>query len=363
MKKFKIGNFEIPLPIIQGGMGIGVSRSGLSSAVANLGGVGVISAVGLGLYVTTDKVEGRKNFVEHQNEALRAEIRKARAKTSGVLGVNIMSVVNSFADLIKTAVDEKIDIIFVGAGLPLNLPSYLPAGSKTALVPIISSARAAQLICRKWKTQYDVLPDAFVIEGPHAGGHLGFSPEQLKEDKISLEQLLVEVLAAVKPIEEKYNQEIPLIIGGGIYTGQEVYKYLSMGASGVQMATRFITTVECDASDAFKNAFINAKKEDIRIIQSPVGMPGRAIWNDYLQKVADGEKHPVQCPYHCLKSCDFRTAPYCIVDALFNAVNGNMEKGFAFSGVNGYRATKIITVKETIDQIISEYKEAEKASV
>lgn len=343
-------------------MGIGVSRAGLASAVANMGGIGVISAVGLGLYIS-DKYENKKNFIELQKEALRAEIKKARAKTSGVIGVNVMSVLNAAPELIETAVGENIDILFVGAGLPLNLPSYLPAGSKTSLVPIISSGRAAQLICRKWKAQYDVLPDAFVIEGPAAGGHLGFNLEQLAENKITLEQLLLEVLAAVKPIEQKYNKEIPLIVGGGVYTGQDAYKYLNMGASGVQMATRFITTVECDASDAFKNAFINAKKEDIKIIKSPVGMPGRAIWNDFLQKVANGEKQPISCSYHCLKTCDYRTAPYCIVSALFNAVEGNMEKGFAFSGVNGYRATQILTVKETIDQILSEYNEAEKASL
>lgn len=361
MEKFFIGDLEVAVPIVQGGMGIGVSRSGLASAVADQGGVGVISAVGLGLFVS-DEYSNRKDFIELHNTALRKEIRKAREKTKGILGVNIMGVLNNFGELVKTAIDEKIDVVFVGAGLPLTLPEYLPENSNTKLVPIVSSGRATKIICRKWKEQYDRLPDAIVIEGPKAGGHLGFKLEELEDNKFSLEQLLPEIAEAVKPFEDKYNQKIPLIVGGGIYTGADMYKFIQLGASGVQMATRFITTFECDASDVFKNAFINSTEEDIQIIKSPVGLPGRAIINDFLKKVKRGEKHPVNCPYHCLKTCDYRTAPYCIVNALFNAVNGNMQHGFAFSGTNGFRASKIISVKETFEEIIHEYNQAEQTA-
>ncbi len=357
MENFFIGDIKVSVPIVQGGMGIGVSRSGLASAVANEGGVGVISAVGLGLFVS-DEYNNRRDFLELHNSALRQEIRKAREKTKGILGVNIMGVLNNFGELVKTAIDEKIDVVFVGAGLPLDLPGYLPENSKTKLVPIVSSGRAAKIICRKWKDQYNHLPDAIVIEGPKAGGHLGFKLQDIEENKFNLEELLIETAEAVKPFEDKYEQKIPLIVGGGIYTGADVYKFINLGASGVQMATRFITTFECDASDTFKNAFINSTEEDIQIIKSPVGLPGRAIINDFLKKVKNGEKHPVNCPYHCLKTCDYRTAPYCIVNALFNAVNGNMQNGFAFSGTNGYRANKIISVKETFNEIISEFDQA-----
>ncbi|MBM2817154.1 MAG: 2-nitropropane dioxygenase [Ignavibacteria bacterium] len=351
MDSLKIGNLEIPVPIVQGGMGVGISLSGLAGAVANEGALGVISTAGVG-YMEPDF---STNFESATKRALEAQIRKARKETNGILGVNIMVALTNFDDLVKISIDEKIDIIFAGAGLPLNLPKFLTKDSQTKLVPIVSSARAAEIICHHWKKHFDYLPDAIVIEGPKAGGHLGFKQKQIDDPDYSLEKLLFEIKAIVIKYEEKYNAIIPIIVAGGIYTGEDMYKFLNLGASGVQLGTIFVTTHECDASDEFKNMYINAIEKDIRIINSPVGLPGRAVWNDFLQKVKNGEKHPINCHFHCLKTCDYKISPYCILSALLNAAKGNMKNGFAFSGANAYRATKIISVKETIQTLIDEF--------
>jgi len=354
MNELHIGDLTIELPIIQGGMGISVSMSGLAAAVANEGGVGVIAVAGLGLF-EPDYV---KNFIEANNRGLRKEIQKARELTNGVLGVNIMVALSNFAELVKTSISEGIDIIIAGAGLPLNLPEYLTKGSKTKLVPIVSSGRAAKILCSKWKEQYDYLPDAIILEGPKAGGHLGFKRKQLDDPEFALEKLLPDVLEQVKYFEETYDTTIPVIAAGGIYTGEDIKKIMDLGASGVQMGTRFVTTEECDASLKFKQSYIDSKEEDMEIIDSPVGMPGRAIRNEFIEKIARGEKRPVKCPYHCLRTCDIKTTPYCIVSALMNGRKGNFYNGYAFAGANAYRATKIITVKETMESLVSEYKEA-----
>ena len=354
MNELHIGDLTIELPIIQGGMGISVSMSGLAAAVANEGGVGVIAVAGLGLF-EPDYV---KNFIEANNRGLRKEIQKARELTNGVLGVNIMVALSNFAELVKTSISEGIDIIIAGAGLPLNLPEYLTKGSKTKLVPIVSSGRAAKILCSKWKEQYDYLPDAIILEGPKAGGHLGFKRKQLDDPEFALEKLLPDVLEHVKYFEETYHTTIPVIAAGGIYTGEDIKKIMDLGASGVQMGTRFVTTEECDASLKFKQSYIDSKEEDMEIIDSPVGMPGRAIRNEFIEKIARGEKRPVKCPYHCLRTCDIKTTPYCIVSALMNGRKGNFYNGYAFAGANAYRATKIITVKETMESLVSEYKEA-----
>lgn len=358
MKNLQIGNLIIPLPLIQGGMGVGISLSGLAAAVANEGGVGVISSAGLGLLYK----EHSKDFLEANIYGLREEIRKARRMTSGVIGVNVMVAMSNFADMVKTAISEKVDIIFSGAGLPLDLPSFLNKDSHTKLVPIVSSARAAKIICEKWKTKYDYLPDAVVVEGPKAGGHLGFKTAQIDDPDYALEKLIPEVLNEVKPIEEKYDHPIPVIAAGGIYTGQDMYDIMQMGAAGVQMGTRFVTTEECDASEAFKRSYIDASKEDIEIITSPVGMPGRAIGSNFLERVKEGKKQPLQCPFQCIKTCEVSSSPYCIIVALINAVKGNFEKGFAFAGSNAFKATKIITVKELVNSIVSEFKSSHKGN-
>ena len=351
LPKLVIGDLTIPVPIIQGGMGVGISLSGLSSAVANQGGVGVISAAMPGIHepdIATDSAAANIRV-------LTREIRKARELTRGVLGVNVMVALTNYADMVRTAIAEGIDIIFCGAGLPLDLPGFLVPGSKTRLVPIVSSARAAQIICKKWLARFDYLPDAMVVEGPKAGGHIGFKPDQIDDPKYGIEQLVTEVIEIIKPIEAQHQRTIPVIAAGGIYTGADIYAFINRGAAGVQMGTRFVATHECDADAAFKQAYIDAQKEDMVIIKSPVGLPGRAVRNTFIDAVNQGSKTPFKCPYHCLKTCDPEKSPYCIAMALGNARKGKLKHGFAFAGQNAYRVDKIISVKELMTLLQTEY--------
>ncbi len=354
MRELKLGNLSIPVPIIQGGMGVGVSLSGLAVAVANQGGVGVISAAGLGFVHRNPALD----YLQANIEGLKKEIRLAKEKTKGIIGVNVMVAMSNFTDLVKTSIAEKIDVIFAGAGLPFDLPSFLVGDSETKLVPIVSSARAARLICSKWKSTHNYLPDAIVVEGPKAGGHLGFKSEHIEDAHYSLDELVPEVVREVKVFEDQYNASIPVIAAGGIYSGQDIYKIILKGASAVQMGTRFVTTEECDAAMGFKQAYLAANKEDLEIIQSPVGMPGRAIHNGFLEKVKNGLSRPIKCPFHCIKTCDISSSPYCIIQALYNAYKGNLKHGYAFAGTNAYLANKISTVKETFSELIEEFQHA-----
>jgi nitronate monooxygenase len=357
MKGLRIGNLAVAVPIIQGGMGVGISLSGLASAVANEGGVGVISSAGLGLLYR----EFSENFLEASILGLKEEIRKAREKTRGIIGVNVMVAMTNFADMIRTSISEKVDIIIAGAGLPLDLPSFLKKDSTTKLIPIVSSARATKILCEKWKANYNYLPDAVIVEGPKAGGHLGFKEEHINDIDYSLEKLVPEIVSELKIFEDKYDTKIPLIAAGGIYTGEDILNIMNLGASGVQMATRFVTTDECDASPAFKQAYIDAESSDIEIIKSPVGMPGRAILSNFIKKVREGKKQPKKCPFKCIKTCDISKSPYCIIIALINALKGNFENGYAFAGANAFRATKISSVKEIFQSLLKEYKESKQA--
>lgn len=354
MKTLTIGDLQARVPIIQGGMGVGISLSGLASAVANEGEIGVISAAGLGLLYK----KLSSNYTEAGNLGLAREIRDAKEKARGIIGVNIMVALSDFAELVKTSISEKADIIFSGAGLPLDLPSFLKKDSVTKLVPIVSSARAVRIICEKWKNNYDYLPDAVVLEGPKAGGHLGYKENQLEDEQFSLEELLPQIVKEVSFFEEKYDKKIPVIAAGGIYTGEDIKRIMDLGASGVQLGTRFVTTEECDASTAFKETYIKAEEKDIEIIKSPVGMPGRAIACNFLQKVKDGLKQPKACPFKCIKTCDISRSPYCIVTALYNAFKGNFENGYAFAGSNAFKADRIMSVKETIGELIDEWRSA-----
>ena len=356
LKNLRIGNLAAKLPIIQGGMGVGISLSRLASTVANEGGIGVISTAAIGMF----EPDSFTNYLEANIRVLKREIRKARELTKGILGVNIMVALTNFADMVRTSIDERIDIIFSGAGLPLNLPQFLKRTQKTKLVPIVSSGRAASIISKVWLKKYNYLPDAIVVEGPMAGGHLGFKEEQISDPEYSLEKLIPEVIKEVRLFEEKCKKPVPVIAAGGIYTGKDIYKFLQLGASGVQMSTRFVTTYECDASIEFKKAYINSEKEDIVIIKSPVGMPGRVIRNKFIDDVNKGEKKPFKCPYHCIKTCDFKNCPYCIALALANAKKGNLEEGFAFAGTNSYRTKEIISVKELMDSLLEEYENVSK---
>ena len=355
MPKLQIGDLTIDKPIIQGGMGVGISLSGLASAVANEGGIGVISSVGLGLVNPTPKAGYREN----NKIALREEIRKARSKTDGVIGLNIMVAVSDFDDLVKIGIEEKVDIIFIGAGLPLKLPSSVSLDelkkSNTKIAPIVSSGRAAKLIFQSWSKNYNHIPDAVVVEGPKAGGHLGFKREQIDDKNFSLEKLVPEVVEAIQVFEDKFNKKIPVIAAGGVYSGADIYKFMQLGASAVQMGTRFVATHECDANIEFKQKFVDCDKKDITSIKSPVGLPGRALQNDFLTDVSNGIKKPFKCPWECLRTCDYKEAPYCIAIALTQAQKGNLNYGFAFAGSNAYRIDNIISFNEFITSLINEY--------
>ncbi|MGC8765352.1 MAG: NAD(P)H-dependent flavin oxidoreductase [Brevinematia bacterium] len=357
----KIGDLNARIPIIQGGMGVGVSLSGLASAVADEGGIGVIASAAIGMLET----DFRTNFREANRRALKKEIRKARKKTGGIIGVNIMVALSDFDELVNIAVGEGVDLILLGAGLALKNPESLSPEKlgkiSTKIVPIVSSAKAARIIFQYWAKNYNHVPDAVVVEGPLAGGHLGFKKEQINNPLYRLEKILPDVILEIKTFEEQFGKDIPVIAAGGIYTGADIYKFIKLGAKGVQMATRFVATYECDASIEFKKAYVNCKEEDLIIIDSPVGLPGRAIRNKFIDDISEGIKKPFKCLWKCLKTCDFRKVPYCIALALTNAKKGKLKNGFTFAGFNAFRVDKIISVKELIRTLLLEYEIAASA--
>lgn len=342
----KIGNLEINPPIIQGGMGVRVSRAGLAAAVANEGCGGVIASVGLGDYENNPA----SKYVEVNNDALREEIAKARSLTKGIFGVNVMVVLSNYEEFLQVCAEENVDFVISGSGLPLDLPKFF-IGKETKLIPVVSSARALNIICRKWKQNYNRLPDAVVVEGPMAGGHMGYSFEDVTQNKtLSLEEIVKEVVEYANAQETP----IPVIAAGGVFDGADIVKFLKLGASGVQMATRFVCTDECDVDIKFKQAYINAKKEDITIIKSPVGLPGRVLNSEFVERVKRGETIPFKCRYRCLRSCDPKTVPYCIAKVLGDSSRGEMENAFVFAGSNAYRCTEIIPVKTLVNKLKQE---------
>lgn len=358
----KILGRELEVPIIQGGMGIGVSLGRLAGNVALCGGMGVISMANPGF----NEPDFAKKPLEANIRALKQEIRKAYeiAKGKGMIAINAMVAVNHYEELVRAAVEEGVDAIISGAGLPLNL-AKLTKGTKTAAAPIVSSGKAAELLCKSWDKRESTVPDFFVIEGPMAGGHLGFSMEELQKDsKRSVCEILPEVLAAIKPYEDKYERKIPIFVGGGIFDGKDAAQAERLGASGVQIGTRFIATEECDASEGFKQVFLNAAEEDAILIQSPVGMPARAINTPFLQRLKEGISYPPIICNRCLKACPGGTKTiYCISRALIEAVKGNIEDGLVFCGSNVGRIRQMTTVRELMDKLKKEWADARKETV
>ncbi len=350
----KIQELEAKIPIIQGGMGVGISLSGLASAVANAGGIGVISAAEIGMIYED---EFMKNPQQTNRKALIDELERARKKSEkGIIGVNIMVAMSEFYELTEVAIEAGADIVFAGAGLPLGVPIDKLRSSKTKFGVIVSSDRAATLVFKYWDRHYKDIPDIVVVEGPMAGGHLGFKPEQIFDPNFALDKITPPIIKAIKPFEKKYSKKVPVVAAGGIYSGEDIYYFMNViGTDGVQMATRFVATYECDADIKFKEAYIKAKKEDVVIIKSPVGMPGRAIKNKFLEDVDLGKRQPFKCIWQCLKGCDYRRAPYCITQALVNAKKGRFSGGFAFAGANVYRVNKIVSVQELIDELVEGY--------
>lgn len=350
----KLGDLAASVPIIQGAMGVGVSLSKLSSAVANEGGIGMISGVQIGYR----EPDFETNNGEANIRALRKHIRKARERSpKGILGVNLLTAINNYKEMAKAAVEEKIDLIVSGAGLPKELPGFIKS-SKTKIAPVVSSGKAATLISKLWDKRFSYIPDLIIVEGPDAGGHLGFSLDELKdESKPDLKEIVAEVIEAIKPFEEKYNKKVPVVAAGGIFDGGDIAEYLKIGASGVQIGTRFVATHECDADIKFKESYMNCKEGQVQIVQSPVGMPGRAIRNKLVKKV-ELERIPVTKCYNCLKPCNPKETPYCISGALINAVKGEVDKGLIFAGSNAHRIEKIVSVKELIEELTAETKAA-----
>ncbi len=346
LKPLIIRDLEIKVPIIQGGMGVMVSKASLASAVANCGGAGTIASVGLG-YGTQ---ENETHFVEASRDGLIKEIRQAKEWTKGVVGVNVMVALSNYEDLVKTAAKEKADFIVSGAGLPLRLPEFVDDAS-IRLIPIVSSPRAASIIIRTWKKRYNCSPDAIVVEGPKAGGHLGFKFDDLNPPKGgALEAIVTEVLGVVKG----EGLDIPIIAAGGIFDGKDMARFLKLGASGVQMATRFVATFECSVSDKFKELYLAAEEKDVVLIKSPVGMPGRVVMTEFVNRISQGETVPISCGYLCLKTCNPKTVPYCIAKALFHAVKGDFNNAIVFAGSNVPRVKEIVSVKELMDSIVNE---------
>lgn len=346
---------HLDIPIIQGGMGVGVSLGNLAGSVAACGAMGVISSVNAGYR----EADFEKNPFEANIRALREEIKKAFciSKGNGMVALNVMVAVNHYEETVKAAVEEGIEAIISGAGLPLQLPE-LVKGTDTLIAPIVSSGKAAAVICKSWDNKYKVIPDFIVIEGPMAGGHLGFKKEEILNGSAkNPHQILPEVLEAIRPYEENYHKEIPVFVAGGVFDGRDMAAYLKEGASGVQLATRFIATEECDASDKYKQMIIKAEEEDVTIIKSPVGMPGRAIRSPLIQKLDSGDTFPPMICNLCLKACPHGSkTPYCISRALIEAVKGKREDGLFFCGANVGRVRRIVPVKELIDEIVEEWR-------
>ncbi len=349
MKGIKLGDKESKYPIIQGGMGVGVSLHKLAGNVSKEGGIGVISTADIGY----QEEDFNTNPLKANLRAIGTEIKKAReiAGEDKILAVNVMVALKNYADIVKECVKQKIDLIISGAGIPKDLPEYIK-GSKTKIAPIVSSLRCCKLIVKHWITKYNYAPDMIVIEGTEAGGHLGFKPEELEEgNKSKLEDITKDVVNYIKEVEKDTGKEIPVISAGGIWDKNDIEKFLSLGASGVQMATRFVATDECDASEEFKKAYVEASKENIKIIKSPVGMPGRALYNKFIKKV-ENEKSKITKCYGCIKTCDVATTPYCITKALINAVKGNLDEGLIFVGSNVHKIEKIVPVHDLMQELV-----------
>lgn len=344
-----IGDLVAKVPIIQGGMGVGVSLSSLAGAVAREGAIGVISAAQPG-YLEEDF---SNNPLTANLRSLGNHIKKAKEiSNNGIIGVNIMCASKNYEEYVKCAIDNGADLIISGAGLPTDLPK-LVEGSNIKIAPIVSPPKSASVILKMWDRRYGRAADMVVIEGPKAGGHLGFSNESLEEYKSKdYDKEVLEIIEIVKEYENKYNKKIPVVFAGGVFDRKDIDHYISLGCSGVQMATRFVATEECDADINFKMAYINSKKEDIVIVKSPVGLPGRAINNKFMKDKKLINEKITKC-YKCLKKCNMADIPYCITGALVRAVKGDIDNSLVFCGENAYRLNKIITVKELIKELIN----------
>jgi nitronate monooxygenase len=360
LPSLSLGTHFVPYPVVQGGMGIRISGARLAAAVANAGGVGIISAVGLGwnspYFDPTERRPKRRTeqFFEANRLALIDELRKARELSPhGVIGINVMMAARDWQTLVETAVGHGADLIIAGAGLPLSLPAHTLDHPEVALVPIVSSVRAAKIITRRWQKQYQRQPDGFVVESPkYAGGHLGAAADAIDDPAYSLEQVVPELVAYIR---HDFDHSVPVIAAGGVWNRADVHHLLNLGASGVQVGTRFITTFECDAEDRYKQAHLQAKPEDVMLVPSPVGLPGRALRNSFVDRVMAGEDMSEPCTANCLQACRCRDSreTYCIMKALNRAAAGDVDNGLIFSGAHAGRAQTLRSVEEVMRELVS----------
>lgn len=350
MRELRIGNKVAKIPVIQGGMGVGVSLSSLAGAVAANGGVGIISTAQIGYdepdFKTNTKEANKRAIIKHVKRAL--EMAK-----DGLVGINVMTALKDYAEHVRTAAQAGADVVICGAGLPTDLPE-LVEGTDTKFAPIVSSEKAISILFKMWDKKYNKTADFVVIEGPKAGGHLGFSAEQVSDylgGAANYDDEISKIIARVREQEKKYDRHIPVIVAGGVFDKEDVKHVFELGADGVQVASRFVATKECDADIKYKEAYINAKEENIQIIKSPVGMPGRALRNAFIEQVEKAACKVEKC-YGCLAKCKPAEIPYCITDALIRAVKGDIDNGLVFCGSNTGRITEITTVKAVMDDLM-----------
>ena len=370
LRPLVIGKLKAVRPVIQGGMGVGISLSSLAGAAAKAGGIGIISTAQIGF----SRPDFKKTPMEANLKAIHTELEKARKiAPEGILGFNIMVATKEYAKYVKEAVKAGADVIISGAGLPIDMPKFVKeaegredcSSRRTMIAPIVSSVKSAMVICRMWDRKYQTAPDFVVVEGPRAGGHLGFSREQLTEygadtdhvaetyDEGKYDSEIRGIIDLVKSFAEKYGKKIPVISAGGVFDHKDVLHHLALGADGVQVGTRFVTTEECDAPMAYKKAYLDAGQEDIVIVKSPVGMPGRAIKNKFLEQVSKGPLKVEWC-FQCLEHCNPAQVPYCITKALINAAEGRIDDALLFCGSNAYRCEKIETVEDVMKELCGE---------
>ena len=358
-KKLKIGKYTIEYPIVQGGMGLGISWDGLAGNVSKEGGLGVISSVGTGYYQNKSFIEkdinGRPYEVEnfYSKEALFEIFKNARKICKDApLGCNVLYAINDYGRVVRDACEAGADIIITGAGLPTNMPEFTQDFPDVALVPIVSSAKALKIICKRWKQRYDKLPDAVIVEGPLSGGHQGFTYEQCFQEEYQLENLIA-------PIKEEIKKwgDFPLIAAGGIWDHEDIKRFLDLGCDGVQIGTRFIATFECDASEDFKKILLEASEDDIKLLKSPVGYPARGIRTNLIKLVEKKEGPAIKCISNCVAPCqrgkEAKEVGYCIADRLGDAYMGDRDFGLFFTGANGYRLNEMISVKELMNKLVN----------
>jgi NAD(P)H-dependent flavin oxidoreductase YrpB (nitropropane dioxygenase family) len=346
----KIGKYSVRYPLIQGGMGVRISGGSLAGHVAKCGGVGLVAAAGIAL--NSGLFNGR-NYIQAEADAFKAELKKAYSiAPDGIIGVNVMVALSDFEQLVAAAIEGGAKVIVCGAGLPLTLPGLTAHAPDVALVPIVSSLRAAQLIVRKWDKGYQRLPDAIVVEDPDtAGGHLGEKMEVIGNGEYDQYGTIREIKAYLQ--SEFPQASIPVIAAGGIWDRHDLENALEQGADGVQMSSRFVCTEECDAADSFKQKYLQCRQEDIGLIMSPAGLPGRAILDNKENIRQYDLDHHTVCRMACLKKCTYKESGerFCIVSSLDRAQRGDVETGLVFCGTNAWKADHIGTVQEIFDEL------------